>query len=92
MIIDLKQESIPVGCLPNACADHTYFNSHQMSDALGGPEVTNYEQVSSDDCQMSPAKGSLRSYVQEGPGQGSPLGPMSGEDRGWDQSEWLKFS
>ena len=50
------QESIPVGCMPPACDDCTCFNSHQMSAPwVGGPVVNNFEQVSSDGHQMSPA-------------------------------------
>ena len=49
---NVKQESIPVGCLPPA-----YFNSHQISSALVGegrcPEVNMFEQVSSDGHRMS---------------------------------------
>ena len=36
-----KQESIPIRCVLPTCADHTCFNSHQMSALVeGGPEVT----------------------------------------------------
>ena len=34
-----EQKSIPVACIPPTCADHTCFNSHQMSALVGGPEL-----------------------------------------------------
>ena len=56
------QESIPVGCVPPACADYNSFNSHQMSlwwPLYSGGLMTKFEQVSSDGHQMSLAEGSL---------------------------------
>ena len=68
-----KQDSIPVGCIPPTCDDCTCFNSHQMSAPwVGGPVVNNFEQVSSDGHQMSPAEhgGSL---CREDPCPGGPV-------------------
>ena len=50
------QESIPVGCVPPACADCNAFKSHQISVMGwegGGPQVNKFEQVSSGGLQMS---------------------------------------
>ena len=56
-----QQESIPVGCVPPTCADHTFFTTRCQHQWGRGPEVNKFEQVSSDGYQMSLAGG------QEGP-------------------------
>ena len=51
--LQLKQESIPVRCVPPACVDCKCFSSHLMSATVGDPIVNKSEQVSSLGHQIS---------------------------------------
>ena len=56
--MDYIQESIPEGCVPRLLTpSQCFFNSHQMSVPVGGPQVDTFEQVSSIDHQISLARG-----------------------------------
>ena len=56
----IEQDSIPVGCVPPACQPYAFqWLPLDVSTSMGviGPKVNKFEQVSSDDHQMSVAVG-----------------------------------
>ena len=56
----IEQDSIPVGCVPPACQPYAFqWLPLDVSTGMGviGPKVNKFEQVSSDDHQMSVAVG-----------------------------------
>ena len=73
-----QQESIPVGCIPPVCADHTCFNSHQTSAPTGwagGPQVNNLNR--------SPVLAKRCHYQWLGPG-----GPCTMKSHVWGRAWW----